>query len=160
MGFFGTYLYDSSGWTAWQAGKVPATAERWLYVDIHDSDIATVMYRPAGPGSGTAYLGYTPRTYFENEDASAATDVPREASGLAAWWESDLAEGVSDEDRTAKEAELASYLAGDQSEGDALDATDDIDDASDDDVFVEVKAARFLTALGLSLPEDLNRPPS
>jgi hypothetical protein len=30
------------------------------------------------------------------------------------------------------------------------------DDADDGEVFVEVKVARFLTALGLPLPEDLN----
>ena len=57
----------------------------WLSVDIYDSDFATVRYEPPGPGSGTAYLGNTPRTYFGNESASASTDVLREADGLASW---------------------------------------------------------------------------
>jgi hypothetical protein len=42
-------------------------------------------YEPAGPGSGTAYLGYTPRTYVDDESASAPADVLREAEGLASW---------------------------------------------------------------------------
>ncbi|MEV4216804.1 nucleotidyltransferase domain-containing protein [Nonomuraea sp. NPDC049725] len=55
-------------------------------VSIYDSDIATVIYRPAGPGTGVAYLGYTPCTYFEDPEASVPTDVEREAVGLASWW--------------------------------------------------------------------------
>ncbi|MEV4458369.1 hypothetical protein [Microbispora sp. NPDC049633] len=64
MGFFGTYLYDGSRWLEHEADQHPDFAEPWLMVSIHDSDITTVVYRPAGPGSGVAYLGLTPRTYF------------------------------------------------------------------------------------------------
>lgn len=109
MGFFGAYLFDGHRWTAHQPAEQPTIAEPWLLVDIHDSDIATVTYRPVGPGSGVAYLGHTPRTYFENPDASAPTDVAREAAGLGAWWAQQRG-GASDTERSAKEAGLTAYL--------------------------------------------------
>jgi hypothetical protein len=64
--------------------KLPDGPEPWLVVDIHDSYVATIAYRPAGSGSGVAYLGVTPRTYFEDPDASAPTDVVREARARSA----------------------------------------------------------------------------
>ncbi|MEV7986869.1 hypothetical protein [Micromonospora sp. NPDC085948] len=73
-------------WAGAAVGVACAGNTPWLLVDIHDSDSATLTYRPAGPGTGVAYLGYTPRTYFENPDASAPTDAVREAAGLSAWW--------------------------------------------------------------------------
>jgi hypothetical protein len=45
-----------------------------LLIDIHGSDITTITYQPTGSGSGVAYLGVTPRTYFEDPWASAPTD--------------------------------------------------------------------------------------
>src|ERR671930_2537838 len=86
MGFFGRYMYDGSRWMSWSGDSLPGLPEPWLWIDIHDSDITTVCYRPSGHATGTAYLGCTPRTYFENEGASAPTDVTREAAGLAEWW--------------------------------------------------------------------------
>ncbi|WP_431946055.1 hypothetical protein [Micromonospora marina] len=103
MGFLGTYLFDEGRWTVHQPAEQAAIPEPWLLVDIHDSDIATLTYRPAGPGSGVAYLGYTPRTYSENSDASAQTDVVREAAGLSVWWAGQRG-GASDTERSAKEA--------------------------------------------------------
>jgi hypothetical protein len=120
-----------------------------LTVDIHDSDFTTVMYAPAGPGTGIAYLGYTPRIYFDSEDASAPTDVDREARGLAAWWTSVHAEATS-ADQQLKLVEIAGLLAADEEPSD--------DEPTDDaDVFVEIKTARFLAAMGLPLPPDLPR---
>ncbi|MEV1320018.1 hypothetical protein AB0J14_28525 [Micromonospora arborensis] len=155
MGFFGTYLFDGSRWKVHQPAEQAAIAEPWLLVDIHDSDITTLTYRPAGPGSGIAYLGYTPRTYFENPDASAPTDVVREAAGLSVWWAQQRG-GASDTERTAKEGELTAYLADDLDPANI--EIDDDDDALDDaEIFVEVKAARFLRALDLPVPGDLPR---
>jgi hypothetical protein len=119
------------------------------------SDIATLTYRPPGPGSGTAYLGHTPRTYFENPDASAPTDVAREAAGLGSWW-AQRHGGAGDTERTAKEAELAAYLAADRDPAD-IDLDDEDDDLDDAEIFVEVKTARFLAALDLPVPGDLTR---
>jgi len=85
MGFFGTYLFDGQRWMTHEADKLPTVPEPWLLVDIHDSDIATIAYRPIGSGSGVAYLGVTPRTYFEDPGASAPSDVAREAGGLVEW---------------------------------------------------------------------------
>ena len=72
MGFFGAHLFDGHHWSTHQPESPPTIAEPWLLVDIHDSDIATIRYRPIGTGSGTAYLGHTPRTYFENPAARPA----------------------------------------------------------------------------------------
>jgi hypothetical protein len=123
-----------------------------------------VTYRPAGPGSGTAYLGFTPRTYFEQEDASLPTDVGREAAGLAAWWAG--AHGTTADQAALKESELAGFLARDLAPED-LDGLDDGDEDLDDsdfdettvfiedDIFVEHRTSRFLAALGLPAPAGL-----
>lgn len=151
MGFFGRYLFDGSWKSVEDINGVP---EPCLVVDIHDSDITTVTYRPAGPGSGVAYLGVTPRTYFEDERASDPTDVGREARGLAAWWAG--LHGVRGEAEIgAKERELAAFLAEDIDPADFSDDPDD-DDLDDDETFVEVKTVRFLAALGLPAPDDLS----
>lgn len=84
VGFFGTYLYEAAQ-QRWRpempaindirqpvrGDREPDAAEPWLLVDIHDSDFTVVTYRPVGQGTGVAYLGFTPRTYFdEDEDDS------------------------------------------------------------------------------------------
>jgi hypothetical protein len=82
----------------------------------------------------------------------AATDPAREASGLAAWWATQTNGIVSPEEREAKAAELADYLARDEMPEEAPTAEEALDDA---EVFVEIKTSRFLAALGLPVPEDL-----
>ncbi|HET9138494.1 hypothetical protein [Actinophytocola sp.] len=141
MGFFGTYVYDGDDWADQDPDSTPMLPGPWLMVDIHDGDITTVTYHPPGPGTGVAYLGYTPRVYFENDRASAPTDVAREAAGLAAWWAGQ--QGDADPARLpAKEGELRSYLA-----------TDDEDAELDEDL--ETITTRFLRALDLPVPADL-----
>lgn len=54
MGFFGPFVYSEGGW------RDEAVGDEYLAIDIHDSDIATVEYRPA-PGEGCFYLGFQPR---------------------------------------------------------------------------------------------------
>ncbi|MEV0151779.1 MULTISPECIES: hypothetical protein [unclassified Nonomuraea] len=156
MGFSAIYLFDGRQWTEHQEEPVPPAVEPWLMVDIHDSDIATVVYRPAGRGSGIAYLGFTPRTYFEDEDASSPTDVVREATGLADWWML-RSQGGGEVDHAVKASELLGYLAEDRDpwELDLDEEEEDVDVLDDGEVFVEVKTARFLEALDLPVPEDL-----
>jgi hypothetical protein len=149
MGFFGTYLFDGKRWTPLEPGGPPEAPDPWLYVDIHDSDIGTIAYSPVGPGTGVAYLGFTPRTYFEDDTASEPTDVAREADGLATWWAA-LHPDATDVIRTAKAAELRAFLA----EDDAI-PDEDAENMDDADVFVEFKAALFLRALGLPTPDEL-----
>jgi hypothetical protein len=170
VGFFGTYLFDGGTWIAGDLSRPPARAAKpWLLLDIHDSDIGTVLYQPAGAGSGIAYLGCTPRTYFEDETASAPTDVDREAGALAAWWAAHHA--VTDPEAiAAQRAAIAGLLAADldlSADPDAEDEDAEDEDAEDEDgfdeepdlpdeeIFVELKAARFLRLLGLSRPEGL-----
>ena len=175
MGFFGTYLFENGGWRSdtppgynvlWEpvrGDEPPSATEPWLLVDIHDSDITIVTYRPVGPGTGTAYLGFTPRSYFERDDASAPTDVDREAAGLAAWWR--LVHSAAADEASGKESELAAFLAHDLAESELPYPDDDDDDdlEQDDDnlddaeVFVEVKTGRFIASLGLPVPDDLRR---
>lgn len=149
-------LFDGEQWTSREPGDLPALKGAWLLMDIHDSDFTEVTYRPTGPGSGIAYLGFTPRVYFENESASAPTDPAREAEGLAFWW-GQLHGDVSGAQVEAKAAELTAYLAGDVEPPEDEDEDKDEPDRDDADVFVEVKTARFLDVLDLPAVEDLPR---
>lgn len=152
VGFFGRYVFDGRTWQDFEpgSGHEPDIEAPWLSVDIYDSDFATVRYEPPGPGSGTAYLGNTPRTYFDAESASVPTDVPREAEGLASWIGQQQGRIVS-----AELPELiASFLASDSRD----EQPGDDADLSDADIFVEIKVSRFLRAVGFPLPQALPRP--
>jgi hypothetical protein len=138
-----------SRWAPLRGDEPPAATEPWLLIDIHDSDITTVTYRPTGPGTGIAYLGYTPRSYFERDDASEPTDVAREAAGLASWW--CQVRGATAGRMELKRSELAAFLAHD------LDPSELDDDLHDAEVFVEIKTRRFLAALDLPVPDELPR---
>ena len=156
MGFFGGYVFDGSTWRGFDpdSDQWPDIAAPWLSVYVHDSDIATLQYKPAGPGSGIAYLGRTPRVYFGDESASAPADVLREAEGLAFW----LARQQGRSDEAELRDLIASFLAGDfpeqQIHGHATAGTDagDLDDAY---ILVEIKVSRFLTAVRLPVPSEL-----
>ena len=156
MGFFGGFIFDGRDWQAFDAhsGARPELAEPWLSVVIYDSDIADLQYWPAGAGSGTAYLGHTPRKYFGDENASAPTDVSREAEGLASW----LVRLHAGGDESQLRDLITSFLASDE-DGDHGDEFVD-NDADHDlaDTFVEVKLARFLAAVGLPAPPGLPDP--
>ena len=153
MGFFGTYLFDGIQWSSHKPGNALPEAGPWLLVDIHDSDFTTVSYGPSGRGSGVAFLGYTPRAYFEDANASEPTDVAKETAGLTDWWA--LRNQAGDTQRSAKEAEVRLYLAGADDWPEDEDVEDDAEDVDDAEIFVEIKTARFLKDLGLPLPEDL-----
>lgn len=149
MGFFGSYVHDGTSRSDFdgEAGLSDAqSVEPRLSISVHDSDIATVGYAPRGIGSGTAYLGITPRTYFDNPHASRPTDVSLEARGLASWFV-----GIVGGPSEGEVADLiAPFLASD------TDPDADADDKFDDDgVFVEDKVVRLLRALGMSVPEGL-----
>lgn len=156
MGFFGGYIFYDSSWREFdlQAGQIPAVTGTWLSVCIYDSDIAEVRYEPAGPGSGTAFLGFTPRAYYEDESASAPTDVAREAAGLASW----LARQQGRADEAELRLVIAPFIADDTPESlDDLDADEDDAELNEADIFVEAKVSRFLTAVGLPVPPGLPR---
>jgi hypothetical protein len=152
VGFFGGYVFDGSSWHGFDpdSPQAPDIAAPWLSVDIYDSDFAVLRYEPTGPGSGTAYLGFTPRTYFEDESASAPTDVLREAEGLASW----LAQQQGRSDETELRELIASFLADDIQEQ-QLDDDADVGDLDDADIFVEVKVSEFLKAVRLPVPDEL-----
>jgi len=129
MGYFGTFIYRDGEWRDHGGG------ERELVVDIHDSDIATVDYRPAPPGLGRFYLGHQPRIYFEDPDASRPIDVPAEVEGFRSW---------------AREV-----LGTAPMHDDVRELVADEDPAPPEDDFVEDSAARLIQLLGLPLPPAL-----
>ncbi len=78
MGFFGKSVYSNGSWSD------VAKGDAYLSIEIHDSDIATVVYRPATT-QGIFYLGFQPRDYFEDPAASSPVDLDAEATGFATW---------------------------------------------------------------------------
>lgn len=80
MGYSGRLAHSDGRWTAGGPTAVP-----FLLVDVHDSRIATVDYRAADASGGRFFLGYEPRIYFEEPDASPPVDTRAEAEGFARW---------------------------------------------------------------------------
>jgi hypothetical protein len=80
VGLFGKFAYSAGRWSSDGPTAVP-----FLIVDVHDSRIATVDYRAADATGGRFFLGYEPRIYFEEPDASAPVDTATEADGFARW---------------------------------------------------------------------------
>jgi hypothetical protein len=129
VGYFGTFIYRDGEWRQHGGGATE------LVVDIHDSDIATVDYRPAPPGRGRFYLGVQPRDYFADPEASRPLDVPAEVDGFVDWAEQALG-------RAPRVEEVRSLVAEDGA-------------TTTDDDFVEETVARLLQLLGLPLPAPL-----
>ena len=129
MGYFGTFIYRDGDWQERGGG------ERELVVDIHDSDIATVDYRPAPPGLGRFYLGVQPREYFSDPEASSPVDVGAEVDGFVGWARQTLGTAVDPEDDRE--------LVAEEGDGDLADE------------FVEESAALLIALLGLPLPPAL-----
>jgi hypothetical protein len=132
MGFFGAFTFSGGAWTS---GGPPS--EPYLVIDIHDSDIASVEYRPAVDAGGRFYLGYQPRIYFEDPTASDPVDIDAEAHGFAHW--TGLVTG-----RAIAPPDLVVLLAPDDEE------------AEPEDLFVEDTVKRLLQLAGLPVPEDLS----
>jgi hypothetical protein len=129
VGYFGTFIYRDGEWR--EHGGTDAE----LVVDIHDSDIATVDYRPAPPGLGRFYLGVQPRDYFADPDASRELDVPAEIDGFLGWARRTLGRAPQPDDVRELVAEDGA--------------------AGKPDDFVEDTAARLIGLLGLPLPPAL-----
>lgn len=129
MGLFGRFVYSEGEWRDEAAGNA------YLAIDIHDSDIATVEYRPA-PGQGRFYLGFQPRDYFEDPDASETVEADAEVDGLVRWAQRVL--GIE-----VVAAQVRPLLA----EDGTIEPADD---------FVEETTVRFIRLLGLPLPAELD----
>lgn len=147
VGFFGTYQFTDASWRAVDPEMEPVGTAPWLWLDIHDSDFATVRYAPTGSGTGVAYLNVTPRIYFEDDGASEPADPAREAAGLAEWW-AGRRPRFTEEGQAAKSEAIVGLLASD-------DEPEEAEPPDDADIFAELKACRFLLAMDLPLPDDL-----
>ncbi len=130
MGSTETLTWGGGAW-----GGDPAD-EPSLTVEVHDSDLATVTYRPAPEGLGRFYLGFQPRDYYDDPAESAPVDLEAEAAAFAAW-----AEGIGADDVRPSEVR-------------ALLAEEGVEDPPD--VFVEETVDRLLRLVGLPVPDGLH----
>lgn len=127
MGNFETSVYESGSWM-----DDEATDEWQLRISVHDSDIATVEYRPSECAMGRFYLGFQPRDYFEDPAASDPVDLRAEAECFSVW---------------------ASTVAGRDVPAEELMAMMAAEDIEPEDAFVEDTVILLLTRLGLALPD-------
>ncbi|TYP87666.1 hypothetical protein [Blastococcus xanthinilyticus] len=127
MGYFGTLVYSEGRWRNGRPTAVP-----FLMVDVHDSDIATVDYRAADATGGRFFLGYEPRVYFDEPDASVPVDVDAEAEGFTRW----VRDAVGTEIEPAEVRRLMASPGG----------------APPTDEVVEETVERLLTLAGLPTP--------
>lgn len=128
MGNFETSVYTAGSWSGNEA------ADNWqLRISVHDSDIATIDYRPHEGASGRFYLGFQPRDYFENPDASEPMDLVTESESFSAW-ATEVA-GV-----IVPAEELRAFMA--------VEAVEE-----PEDTFVEDAVVRLLRRLNIPLPE-------
>jgi hypothetical protein len=150
VGYFGAWLLETGTWTSAEAPVGGEVTSPWLHVEIHDSDWAAIRYSPSFGGRGVAYIGMTPRIYFEDETASAPTDRAAESRAIAAW-----VANVVGGDSAQLQPTVASYLAEDRDPDweSILPLDDSPSSMADEDVFVEQRVARFLEATGLGVPE-------
>jgi hypothetical protein len=128
VGLFGTFAYSAGRWSTGRPTAVP-----FLLIDVHDSRIATVDYRAADATGGRFFLGYEPRIYFEEPDASAPVDTSAEAAGFARWV-------LDAEGRDVDTDEVQGLMASPSG-------------APPADEFVEQTVERLLTLAGLPLPD-------
>lgn len=129
MGFFGKFVYGDGRWSDVASGNA------FLSIEIHDSDIATVVYAPPGTSLGLFYLGFQPRDYFEDPTASSPVDLDAEATGFAMWAREILGSEVAAEDVRPLLAEAGV--------------------TEPEDVFVETTVERMLRLLNLPIPAGL-----
>ncbi|HEY0186745.1 MAG TPA: hypothetical protein VGC67_04590 [Cellulomonas sp.] len=124
------FQFGSGAW----GGDLAGTPS--LRVEIQDSDIAVVDYRPAPTGAGRFYLGFQPRDYHDDPSASEPVDLDAEAAGFAAW-----AELVGADD--VRPSEVRRLLA---------------DEGVDEplDTFVEETVERLVRLVGLPVPDGLS----
>jgi hypothetical protein len=138
VGLFGKFAYSAGRWSSDGPTAVP-----FLIVDVHDSRIATVDYRAADATGGRFFLGYEPRIYFEEPDASAPVDTATEADGFARWV-------LEAEGRAVDPAEVQRLMAAP-------------DGAPPEDEVVEDTVVRLAVLAGLPAPEwptDDDAPPA
>jgi len=130
VGYFGTFIFRDGQWQQRSGGAGPE-----LVVDVHDSDIATIDYRPAPPGLGRFYLGHQPRDFFADPEASQPVDVPAEVDAFVGWAAETLGR--------APQPEQLRPLVAEDGTGTAEDGV------------VEGTVVRLLDLLGLPVPEEL-----
>lgn len=128
MGTSEKFQYGGGQWGG-DLAAIPSLA-----IEVVDSDIAVIDYRPAPEGAGRFYLGFQPRDLYDDPSESEPVDVEAESEGFAAW-----AEGVGVPDVQPKEVRRLMAIEGEEPE----------------DTFVEETVVRLLRLVGLSVPKGL-----
>lgn len=141
MGRFFDALFVRGGWVESEDVAVGPEGEPWLAVHVHDSDLAILTFSPTpADTSSTAYLGYTVRTYFE-DDVAPPTDPDADAAGLTMWL---LATWPPSRDVADLGTMLRSRVVG-----------DDDRPSGDQSPLVEEELVGLLNSVRLPLPEGL-----
>ncbi len=73
MGMFATFTYAEQRWVVDEEEEAidgSTQPEPFLSATVHDSDVCTVVYGPGPATGGLVYLGFQPRDYFDDPDAS------------------------------------------------------------------------------------------
>lgn len=128
MGIFETSVYKAGSWSGNEESN-----EWLLRISVHDSDIATIDYRSDDGPSGRFYLGFQPRDYFDNPEASEPVDLVAVSNSFSSWASSEVSTAVSPE-------ELRTFMASEAVE-------------EPGDIFVEDTLVRLLERLGIPLPK-------
>ncbi|MBW0253908.1 MULTISPECIES: hypothetical protein [unclassified Cellulomonas] len=128
MGTSEKFQYGDGRW----GGDLAATPS--LAIEVQDSDIAVIDYRPAPEGLGRFYLGFQPRDLYDDPAESEPVDIEAEAEAFATW-----AESVGALDVQPNEVRRLMAIEGEEPE----------------DTFVEETVVRLLRLLGLSVPKGL-----
>ena len=130
MGNFEQFAYVGGEWVDEVVG------DRWLHIEIHDSDFATVTYSPAPGELGRFYLGTEPRDYFDDPTASEPVELDGESAAFAQWANETLGANVT-------VAVIRGELAA-------------VEQDESPDVFVEDAVLRLLAILQLDVPPALD----
>lgn len=128
MGTSEKFQYGGGAW----GGDLAATPS--LEIEVLDSDIAVIDYRPAPEGLGRFYLGFQPRDLYDDPAESEPVDIEGEAEAFATWAE---AVGALD----VQPAEVRRLMA--------------VEGEEPEDTFVEETVVRLLRLVGLSVPKGL-----
>jgi hypothetical protein len=127
VGNFESSIFRSGVWMETEGG------DHWdLRVSVHDSDIATIEFKPSGSAAGRFYLGFQPRDYFNDPADHDPVDLAAESEGFSQWAAIVLGKEISPTEVRAVMAE------------------EDVDEPVD--TFVEDTVTRLLTRLGIPLP--------
>lgn len=83
MGQSGAFTFSDGAWSTGEPSHSPLP---FIFVEIHDSDVAIVAFSPAPEGADRFAVGLVdPATYFKGTPAVGLADKGRAARAFAGW---------------------------------------------------------------------------